>query len=300
MQDIDSLRINFSEDQLLLLNICLAFIMFGISLDLTPSDFKRIFKYPKSVITGLTSQLVLMPVLTMFLIWILPVQGSIALGMILAASCPGGNISNFATKLSKGNTALSITLTSFVTVFAIFTTPINFSIWANVFDSTRGLLHSIEMNPWTMVKSVGMLILVPLLIGMFIGDRFPKFRDKINRPIRIMSLFIFIGFIVAALFGNLSHLYAYLKIVFFIVLVHNGLALLMGYSFASLLRLPETDRRAISLETGVQNTGLGLILVFNFFSELGGMILIVAWWGVWDLVSTLFISLYWSKRSPKS
>jgi BASS family bile acid:Na+ symporter len=73
----------------------------------------------------------------------------------------------------------------------------------------------------------------------------------------------------------------------------------MGYSFATLLKRPEADRRAISLETGVQNTGLGLILVFNFFSELGGMILIVAWWGVWDLVSTLFLSLYWSKRKPK-
>nr|HQU54884.1 bile acid:sodium symporter [Saprospiraceae bacterium] len=130
MIDVDSIRINFSQDQLTFMNICLGFLMFGVALDMTIDDFKRVIKFPKSTLVGLTSQLILLPILTILIIKVWGPAPSIALGMLLVGVCPGGNISNFATHLAKGNAALSVTMTSIVTLAAIFVTPFSFEGWA--------------------------------------------------------------------------------------------------------------------------------------------------------------------------
>jgi BASS family bile acid:Na+ symporter len=269
--------------------------MFGVALDMKVSDFRRIAEYPKSVAVGLTSQLILLPILTVLLIFIWKPFPSIALGLIMIAACPGGNISNFAVYHAKGNAALSVTLTSIVTLGAIITTPLNFALWSKVFPETQLLLRDITVDPLDMFRIIIQLILVPLIIGMFINARFHTFAEKVKKTVKTISLLIFVAFIVFALSSNVREIREHLHLVFLLVIIHNILAMLLGYYFAKANKLKYADRKAISMETGVQNGGLGLVLIFNFFDTLGGMILVAAWWGVWLLISSLLVSSYWSR-----
>lgn len=296
MHDIDQLKINFEQDQLFLLNMCLAFIMFGISLDLTREDFVRLLKNPKAAIVGLSSQLILLPILTYLITRAWPMPPSMAMGLVMVASCPGGNISNFAVHLSKGNTALSISLTSFVTMAAVLTTPITFNIWTSLIPGAEPLMQGISVNPLTMFKTIAQLILIPLISGMLIRYYYPALANKIRKPINTISLLIFTTFIIVALYENMGQMREFLNLVFWLVLIHNGLALILGYQWARAWKLPVPDRKAISMETGIQNSGLGLVLIFNFFEGLGGMMLVAAWWGIWDMISALLLALYWRRR----
>ncbi len=299
MDTLDSIRVNFKPEQLALLNACLAFLMFGVALDLKMENFRYVWKHPKASLVGLTSQLILLPLLTLGLIYVLHPPTSIALGMALVAACPGGNVSNFAVHLSKGNTALSVTLTSVSTVAAIFTTPLVFSILILLLPGADAFARDLAVSPFQMLGSIVQLILLPLLAGMLLGHRYPAFTARIRRPIRQLSIVVFMAFIVVAVFANRENILRYLYLIFFIVLAHNGLALLGGYSFARLFRLSVQDARAISIETGIQNSGLGLILIFNYFSGMGGMALIAAWWGVWHLVSALLLAAWWGAREAE-
>lgn len=295
MTDIDAIRINFNPDQLILLNICLAFLMFGVALDIKLVDFQRIFKSPKAPIVGLISEYLLLPILSITLVYIFQPPASIALGMVMIACCPGGSTSNFMVHLAKANAALSVLLTSITTLAAIIVLPLAFSGWSYLIPaSSNGISLSVE--PLQMIKTIIQLVFIPVGIGMFLNHRYPNITSKLERPIRMLSILIFFGFVVFAVIGNFSNIISFLHIVFFVVLIHNGLAFIMGYYFARWNQLSIHDSRAISIETGIQNTGLGLILAFNFFDGLGGMTLVIAWWGIWHLVSGFLLATYWSRK----
>ena len=300
MQSIDDIVIDFSSDQLFLLNICLAFIMFSIALNLTVSDFRRLVNFPKSSIVGLISQLLLLPVYTLILIGLWEVAASVALGLILVSCCPGGNISNFSVHLAGGNTALSVTLTSIVTMCAIVITPATFQFWASWLPETQSLLTAVEVDSLEMILSITYLVFIPLMLGMFLNHRFHSIAARIRKPVQTLALIIFLAIILVAVYDNRADLAYYFQLVFLLVLVHNGGALLIGYYFARANGLNLADAKAISFETGIQNAGLGLVLVFNFFEGLGGMMLVMAWWGIWDMVSALLLAGYWRSRLKKS
>jgi bile acid:Na+ symporter, BASS family len=293
---IDNIRINFEGDKLVLMNLCLAFVMFGIALDMGIADFRRVLKNIKPVAVGLTSQLILLPLVTLLLILTWQPYVSIGIGLVLVAACPGGNISNFAVHLSRGNTALSVTLTSVVTLGAVVLTPFNFTFWSQWIPGAEPLLRDIHLDFFKLAGIVTRLILIPLILGMIAAHFLPSFVGKFRRPIRFLSMAIFLAFIAFAILANLDTIREHLHLVLVIVIVHNIIAFVTGYGFARLWRLPEADARAISMETGIQNSGLGLILIFNFFSGIGGMALVAAWWGIWDIFASLALALYWSKR----
>lgn len=296
---LESFQINFSEDQMRLMNLCLAFLMFGVALDMKLADFKRIALFPKSVITGLVSQWIILPLMTIYLIHLWgPVPG-VALGLLLVASCPGGNLSNYATHLSKGNAALSVTLTSIVTALSFIITPLAFAGYGKFIPQVAPLMEQIELSPIKMLGILVQLILLPMIAGMAFNYIWPDFTRKIRKPVSRLSLIIFIGFIVAAIHGDFDNLVKYIHYVFALVVVHNLLAMITGYYWARWNRLPVADCRAISLETGIQNSGLGMILIFNFFPNFGSMMLVTAFWAIWDLVSSFLIALYWSRRPLK-
>ena len=294
MENIDLIQVNFSPDQLFLLNICLAFIMFGVALDIKLSDFKYLVNHPKAMIVGLSSQLILLPLMTYVLILGFEPAPSVALGMILIGVCPGGNVSNFAVHLAKANVALSVSLTSFVTMGAIILTPISFGFWAAYLPGTEVLAQKIYVSPIKMANIIIYLIAIPLFVGMWISHKFPEITAKLKKPIRTLSLVIFLAFVVFAVIGNYNNIINHLGKVFVLVFVHNILALMMGYGFARLNQLPIKDAQAISIETGIQNSGLALILIFNFFDGLGGMAMIAAWWGIWHLISGFSLATWWS------
>lgn len=296
-EEFDAAQLSFSPESLNILNLTLCVIMFGVALNLKKDDFVLIVKNPRSAITGLISQFLLLPLLTLGLVYVMNPCPTIALGMFLVASCPGGNLSNFISLLAKGNVALSVSLSAASTMLSIVMTPFNFAFWANLYPPAAAELQRIEMDPVDILLTIILILGIPLLLGMLFNNRFPKLTTKINKPIRILSLVFFAGYIVAALIANQEAFVKYIGSIILIVLLHNAVALTGGYLFAMANRLGIRDRRTISIETGIQNSGVALVLIFGpIFEGKGGMAMIAALWGIWHLVAGISLATFWSRK----
>jgi len=295
-QVIDSVHINFSTEALWVMNFALAFVMFGIALEISLTDFKRLFKSPKPVLVGVVSQFLLLPLITFLLVWFIEPLPSMALGMFMVAACPGGNVSNFITHLAKGNAALSVSLTAIATLLAIFMTPLNLQLWGSLYEPTNSILETVSISPWEMIKLVGLLLGIPLVLGMWLNHIKPRLAERMAKMLKVVSLLFFIALIFIALNNNRDIFIDYVFYVFWIVLLHNLVAFFTGYSWAKLMGLSQKDRRSITIETGIQNSGLGLLLIFTFFDGLGGMAILTAFWGIWHLISGLFLAAIWGYR----
>lgn len=307
LEVLDHVRLNFSPSGVHFLNIALAFIMFGVALDINVHNFKALLARPYSIVTGVIAQFILLPAFTFLVVLVIGPTPTVALGMILVAACPGGNISNFMSAMAKGNIALSISLTAIATLSALVMTPFNFSLWGDFYvhfynhKEADALLRPLEINKEQMFYTVSILLGLPVAFGLFISHRFPMFTQGIKKYIKTGSILFFMVLVVLMLGANWDHFKKYVGLVFVIVLIHNALALGVGYGFSTLMRRPRIDRRAITLETGIQNSGLALALMFNpkIFPpelELGGMTIIAAWWGIWHIISGLIIASLWSKK----
>lgn len=295
-QAIDEVVLNFSPTSLTILNAVLAIVMFSIALELRPADFKRILQTPKALVTGLVSQFLLLPALTLLLVMATAPRPSIALGMILVAACPGGNISNFITHRAGGNAALSVSMTAFSTVSAIVMTPLNIAFWGSLYTPTRAILRETSIDPMSVAITVGLMLVLPLCVGMAVNVRRPDLSARLRRPMQYVSMGIFIAFVTLSLAANWALFLQYAGVVAALVLVHNGLALATGFSVASVVGLSSYDRRAITIETGIQNSGLGLILIFGFFNGLGGMAVVAAFWGIWHILSGIALATVMAQR----
>ncbi len=304
---LDTIRINFSAGGMHIINLVLAFVMFGVALGIQPSMFKEVLKKPKSVIVGLVSQLIALPALTFLLIvafnqYITPM---VAMGMILVAACPGGNISNFMSQLSKANTELSVTLTAITTLVSPIFTPANFAIWGGLYvnfvnPEAGSALRELHIDIYQMFETVFILLGVPLVLGILVSHYLPKVAQKLKKPMQYFSIIFFIMMVVLAFGNNVDLFLKYIGFIFILVLIHNGLALSTGFGMATIFKLPFADRRTLTIETGIQNSGLGLVLLFNpkiFPPDLaiGGMLFITAWWGIWHIISGLSVSLIFSR-----
>lgn len=284
---LDQVSIDFNDDNIWLMNCCLAIIMFSVALTIDLSDFKEISKNPKAVITGLISQYLLFPLMTFLLVLALKPEMGLALGLLLVAACPGGNISNFFSLQAGGNVTLSVSLTVLATFLAPLMTPLNFELWAGMVSYVQPLFQTISIDYIALGKTVMLIMVFPLIAGMLISNKFPRITKKISKPLQITSVLILIGFIAVAFTGNLEVFKAYWHHVFFLVLLHNVLALATGFIFGYLGTGNQDDAKTISIETGIQNAGLGLLIVFTFFGGKGGLVLLVAWWGIWNIISGL-------------
>ena len=287
---IDDVTLNFSPGSLTLLNAILAVVMFSIAIDLRPRDFRALVNAPRSLIVGLTSQFLLLPALTFLLISVIQPIPSIALGLILVAACPGGNISNFITHRAGGNAALSVSMTAIATVGAIVLTPFNIAFWGNLYAPTRDILRATHIDPVQVAVTVGLMLVLPLILGVSLNVARPDLTARLRKPLQWVSMGIFVAFILLALAANWSYFLEYAGYVALLVIVHNGLALGGGYVLATLTRLSPYDRRAVTIETGIQNSGLGLVLIFSFFGGLGGMAVAAAFWGIWHAISGLALA----------
>lgn len=293
---IDEVVLNFSPGSMMLLNAVLAVVMFSIAIDLSPSDFRAFTRAPKSIIVGLISQFLLLPALTFGLIMVMQPRPSIALGLILVAACPGGNISNFITHRAGGNAALSVTMTAFATVGAIFLTPINIAFWGSLYEPTRAILQKTSIDPISVAVTVGFMLVLPLVLGTMLNVKRPAITAKLRTPLQWLSIGIFVAFVVLALAANWSFFLKFASAVSGLVVLHNALALGCGFVIATLAGLSSYDRRAVTIETGIQNSGLGLVLIFSFFGGLGGMAVVAAFWGIWHAISGIALAGVMSRR----
>ncbi|MFC4721029.1 bile acid:sodium symporter family protein [Geojedonia litorea] len=299
METLDAATINFDTNGLWILNIALAVVMFGVALGISPNDFKALTKQPKLVWVGLLSQFIALPLLTFLLVlWVQP-QPSIALGMMMVAACPGGNISNFMTHLAQGNTALSVSLTAMGTFLAIIFTPLNFQFYGNLYPPTAQLLQAVALNPMDLVKLVLLILGIPLLLGMLFRHYREALAVRLSKALKPISIIVFVAIVVLAFSNNLEVFNTYIHYVFGLGMLHNILALGLGWWIAKGFGFSLKDRKTIAIETGIQNSGLGLLLIFSFFNGLGGMAILAAFWGIWHIVSGLGLSLYWSYKTSK-
>lgn len=311
--NLDAIKVNMNEAGMNAINIVLAFVMFGVALGIKPKSFLGILQNPKSLILGIICQIILLPALTFLLTitfdgWISPM---IALGMILVAACPGGNISNFITSLSKGNNELSVALTAINTAACIFTTPMNFALWGGLYlrfaEKHDLAIPELAIPFWEIFKTIFILLGIPIILGILCQRYLPKLTSKLKKPMQYLSVAFFIAMVVLTFGNNIDAFMKCIKYIFLVVLVHNLLALGIGFGTGTLFKVPFRDRRTLTIETGIQNSGLGLVLLFNpnifdpaMWSNNGGMVVITAWWGVWHIISGLSLAYSWKINGRKT
>lgn len=297
---IDSISVSLNAGGMNTINIVLAFVMFGVALGIRPKTFIEVFKNPKSVLLGMLCQIVLLPLFSFLLALAFgqSISWTMAMGMILVASCPGGNISNFMSSLSKANIELSVSLTAISTALAVFTTPFNFWLYGNLYlrfaDIASEVPH-LSIPLWDVFKTIVILLGIPLVLGVMTSHYLPRVAQKLKKPLQLFSILFFIAMVVLSFMGNLDAFLKCIKYIFLVVLLHNLLALAIGWCVGSACRVPRRDRRTLTIETGIQNSGLGLVLllgtsIFADFPPHGGTLVITAWWGVWHIVSGLAVS----------
>lgn len=299
MLPVDEIRLNFNPASLALLNAVLGFLMFGIALDTRMEDFKRVARMPWAMAVGIAAQFFVLPAVTYTLTLMLNVGPSIALGMILVACCPPGNVSNILTHRAKGNVALSVSMTAISNAIAVVVMPLNFAFWGGLHPTASGLLKSISLDPLEMVGHIVLIIGIPFVLGLWCAHRFPSATQRCKKTVRILSFVALIGFIVGAIAGNWRFFLDYIGLVLLAVVLHDALAFGTGYVCARVMGLADYERRAVAIEVGIRNAGLGLVLIFSFFGGLGGMAVVAGVWGFWDIIAGLALASWWGRKMPE-
>ncbi len=238
-----------------LLPLALGVIMLGMGLSLTPGDFLRIVKYPKAVIIGLVNQLVLLPLIAFGLIHLFGLQTELAVGVMILAACPGGATSNLISHLAKGDSALSITLTAFSSLVTVVSIPfiVNFAIVEFMPAGEAQTLHVAKT-----VLSVLVITLIPVTLGMIIHRRAPRFSQRMEKPVKILSAVFLAAIIAAALLKQRDDVIEFFRLAGPVAFTLNLATLLLGYYGSRALRLSKRQSTTVSIESGIQNGTLGI------------------------------------------
>jgi len=295
MTDVDNIRIVFEESSLTTLKIVIGAILFGIALDTKAEDFAAALRRPGVIAIGVLAQFLLLPAITFVLTLALDLRGSVALGLILVACCPPGNVSNILTHRAGGDVALSVSMTAVSNLLAIVLMPLNMAFWGGLHPTGDKLLEEIDLGALDMLLEVGLVIGVPFVAGITIARLWPRVAAAGHKVIGPISYVGLAAIIVIGVARNWDIFVDYIGIVLLAVFLHDALALLLGYGIGRATRLPDASVRAMTFEVGIRNAGLGLLLVFTYFDGLGGMALVAAWWGIWDIIAGLTVAVAWRR-----
>jgi BASS family bile acid:Na+ symporter len=241
-----------------LLPLALAIIMFGLGLSLKAGDFKRIFLYPKAIIIGSFTQLVLLPVLG-FTIAALLLKSSpeLAIGLIILAMCPGGPTSNLLTHLANGDTALCISLTAISSIVKIFTIPIMVNI---AIMHYMGVASEFHLDVLSSILKIVTITIVPAALGMLVKAWAPAFAQKAQKPVKVMSAVFLVLVILAAIYQERNTIVRSMVIAGPAALLLNISGMLLGYYIPRLFNLPWAQQITISIETSIQNGTLAIAI----------------------------------------
>ncbi|MCT4643277.1 MAG: bile acid:sodium symporter family protein [Bacteriovoracaceae bacterium] len=285
MHSIDQVILNFDESSLNALNLFLGFVMFGVALNFNPKDLEIVTKKPRAFLVGIVCQFVLLPALACLIIKITQLPGSIALGLLLISSCPGGNLSNLFTSISEGNTALSVCMSGTSTMLSIIMTPFNLTLWGSFNESTAKILKEIHIDPVKTFITVLTILIAPLVIGLLVKIKYTWFANKFGKIFNALSFLSFLIFAGVAFANNYDHFINYIGMVFWPVFWTNLAGISIAFFIAKKFYLTQEDAQAISFEVGIQNAGFGLVLIFNFFGGIGGAAIVAAWWGIFHVLT---------------
>jgi BASS family bile acid:Na+ symporter len=275
----------------------LIIIMFVVALDINWSDWKDLRSKVWSYSFGLVAQIMLLPAMTFALCQLFDLRPEIKLALILVASCPGGNLSNYVTSVAKGDLILSILLSFTSSIIAPLSTPFNFQFWANQSTDTAALFKMITVDPWELFLSIALTLLLPLAVGSIISWRDPRFAERLKNKISWIGPAIMIIFFIAGVAMNFKAVQEKFMGAFIPVVLINGAALIVFYVLPRLFRINKAASKTISIEVAIQNSGLGLMIILQFFPDQTDMALIAAIWGLWHLVSGLTAAHIWKRQA---
>lgn len=267
------------------ISILLGVVMFGMGLTLKAVDFKIILTKPLPVIVGVAAQFLIMPLVAFAIAYVLKLPPELAAGLVLLGCVPGGTSSNVMVYLAKGNLALSVAMTSLSTLLAPIVTPLLLLWLAGQW---------MPVDPISMFKSIVQVIIVPIVLGLLIRRFFPKAVEKSVSVVPLISVLAILIIVAAVTSANAGNVISSGFVVFAAVFLHNGFGLLLGYLTALMLGLNESDRRAISIEVGMQNSGLGVALATAHFGPLAALASV--WGAIWHNISGPIIATIWSKK----
>ncbi|KAB7667768.1 bile acid:sodium symporter family protein [Bacillus sp. B1-b2] len=270
------------------ISLLLGIIMFGMGLTLSLEDFKAVFQAPKSVFIGVLGQYTIMPLLAFLLATVFQLEPEVAVGVILVGCCPGGTASNVMTFLAKGNTALSVAVTSVSTLLAPILTPALTLLFASKW---------LPVSAGSLVLSIVQIVLVPIILGLIVKLLFKK---QVEKSISVLPLISVIGIVAVAaavVSVNAAKIAETGLLIVSIVILHNVLGLLIGFLAAKALRLNFADQKAISIEVGMQNSGLGAALAVAHFSPLSAVPSAI--FSVWHNISGPILATWWGKKAEK-
>ncbi|OYD08369.1 bile acid:sodium symporter family protein [Paludifilum halophilum] len=264
----------------------LGVVMFGMGLTLKAEDFRPVFKRPKPVLAGIFFQFLLMPLIAYVIAKVMMLPPELALGLILVGACPGGTASNVIVYLSKGDVPLSVTMTTLSTLLAPLLTPLSLWILANSW---------LPVHPWELVLSILQVVILPILLGLSARRFFPVTMQKATSVLPLVSVVAIVTIVAGVIALNAPRLTLSAVPVLTAVILHNGIGLFLGYRAALFLKMERSQRRAVSIEVGMQNSGLGVALAlahFNPAAALPGAI-----FSVWHNISGPLLATYWSANS---
>lgn len=267
------------------ITILLGVVMFGMGLTLKPVDFKIIAKSPLPVFVGVAAQFLVMPLAAFAIAYVLNLPPELAAGLVLLGCVPGGTASNVMVYLAKGNLALSVAMTSLSTLMAPIMTPLLLLLLAGQW---------LPVDPVSMFTSIIQVIILPIALGILIQRIFPAAVAKSISVVPLISVAAILIIVSAVTAANAQNVISSGFIVFLAVFLHNGFGLMLGYVIAMFMGLSETDRRAISLEVGMQNSGLGVALATAHFSPLAALPSV--WGAIWHNISGPILATIWSKK----
>ncbi len=269
----------------------LGIVMLGMGMTLTVTDFSEIIKHPKAVVLGVVVQFVIMPLLAFGLSMLFSLPPAIAVGVILVGSCPGGTASNVMTYLAKGNIALSVACTSVSTLLAPLLTPIVFYLLASQW---------IDISPSAMFVSVLKMVLLPIALGVILRMIFKTSIMKATEVLPLVSVIAIVLIVAAVVSGSKQSIIESGLLIFGVVILHNGLGYLLGFWAAKFLKLDDSDAKAVSIEVGMQNSGLGVALAKTHFALDPVTAVPSAIFSFWHNISGPLLATYWSSKSRKS
>ena len=265
----------------------LGIIMFGMGMTMTLADFKGVMQSPKAVLIGVTAQFIVMPSLAFILCKLFNLAPEIAIGVILVGCCPGGTASNVITYMAKGNTALSVACTSVSTLLAPLLTPAIFYLLASQW---------IEINVWSMLSSILQVVLLPIVLGLIVRGIFKHNIQYYMPAMPLISVVAIVAIVAAIIAGSKGQILESGLLILAVVMLHNGLGYLLGYWASRLFKLPYADGKAIAIEVGMQNSGLGVALAAVHFAASPITAVPSAIFSLWHNISGPALATYWASR----
>jgi len=267
------------------INILLGVVMFGMGLTLTGSDFLRVLREPRGIFLGVLAQFTIMPLVAFALAYLLDLPPQLAAGVILLGCCPGGTASNVITYLARGDVPLSVSMTSVSTVLAPLVTPLLMLVLAGSW---------LPVDALALFVSIVQVVLVPVLLGVLINTFFRRQVERVVTVLPLVSVAVIILIVMGVIAASSESLLTVGPLVFLVVVLHNLLGLLLGYFAARSLRMNEAGSRTVSIEVGMQNSGLAAALATAHFSPVAA--LPGAIFSVWHNISGPSLATYWRRR----